>query len=265
MRDPAYLSGKQYASGGNLNARIGFHDRFSVNPVPWHRWMFDQLLVPPVVDARVLEAGCGVGRLWADNIDRVPGGWRVTLTDLSPGILQEAVLAATALNERVNGVAADVQALPFHDTSFDLVIANHMLYHVPDREVAIRELRRVLSPTGVLYTATFGPPHLQEIGELIRRHSPDADPYPHGLEHFGLHNGAEQLTRAFSEVTIVRYPDEAVATDADGLVEFIASSADAYGVSADALESIRAEVANTIRLRGAFVVSKDTGVFISHP
>jgi ubiquinone/menaquinone biosynthesis C-methylase UbiE len=43
---------------------------------------------------------------------------------------------------------ADAQALPFRDASFDAVIANHMLYHVPDISRSLGEVRRVLKPSG---------------------------------------------------------------------------------------------------------------------
>ena len=40
----------------------------------------------------------------------------------------------------------DLQALPFPEACFDAVIANHMLYHVPDRPRALAEVQRVLKP-----------------------------------------------------------------------------------------------------------------------
>ena len=52
---------------------------------------------------------------------------------------------------------ADVAALPLRDGSFDVVLAAHMLYHVPDRRAAVSELRRVLVPAGVCIAVTNGP------------------------------------------------------------------------------------------------------------
>ena len=78
--DPDYLRAHQYADSGNLRARIALHQRFSISPVPFHRWLFDRLLDEgPVL--RVLEAGCGPATLWSANAERVPAGWSLTLSE----------------------------------------------------------------------------------------------------------------------------------------------------------------------------------------
>jgi hypothetical protein len=76
--DTKYVT-SQYRDASNLNTRIGLHQRFSVNPYGWLPWVFDQLELPS--QARILELGCGTGQLWLDNIDRIPAGWEITLTD----------------------------------------------------------------------------------------------------------------------------------------------------------------------------------------
>lgn len=62
---------------------------------------------------------------------------------------------------------ADAQALPFADATFDAVIANHMLYHIPDLPRALAEIRRVLKPAGRFYASTIGREHMHELDELI--------------------------------------------------------------------------------------------------
>jgi ubiquinone/menaquinone biosynthesis C-methylase UbiE len=73
----------------------------------------------------VLEVGCGDGNIWRENLDRIPPGWRLTLTDFSPGMVDAA---RAVLGDRAEYAVADVQELPFSDASFDAVIANHMLF-----------------------------------------------------------------------------------------------------------------------------------------
>lgn len=87
----AYLRGEQYRTPANLGLRQSLHDRFSTNPLGWHRWMFDRLQLPP--RCRVLEIGCGAGALWQTNRARVPAGWHVVLSDFSSGMLAAACAA----------------------------------------------------------------------------------------------------------------------------------------------------------------------------
>jgi ubiquinone/menaquinone biosynthesis C-methylase UbiE len=142
--DQDYLKNDQYRDASNLNVRMALHQRFGTAKVPWHRWVFDQFHLPP--EARVLELGCGPGQLWVQNMDRVPADWAVTLSDFSLGMVEQARDNLAASDQPFTFERCDAQALPFADGSFDSVIANHMLYHIPDRQRVYAEVRRVLKP-----------------------------------------------------------------------------------------------------------------------
>jgi ubiquinone/menaquinone biosynthesis C-methylase UbiE len=73
--------------------------------------------------------------------------------DLSEGMLSD-IQAQASRYSNVELLVGDVQNLQFRDDSFDLVMANFMLYHVPDIDRALRELKRVLKPGGTLMAAT---------------------------------------------------------------------------------------------------------------
>ena len=128
MRNPDYLRDTHYRDSSRLRARIAFWDRFGEGGADrWTRWVFDRLEIP--ADANVLEIGCGTGGLWLGNADRVPAGWRITLSDLSEGMLAEARERLAAAGLAFDFTEANVQSLPFGDDRFDAIIANHMLYH----------------------------------------------------------------------------------------------------------------------------------------
>src|SRR4051812_24532278 len=111
--DQGYLRGEQYRDSGNLRTRMALHERFSINSFGWHRWVFDHLALAS--GSRVLELGCGPGRLWLENADRLPTGLRPTLSDYSLGMAQEARQNLHAAAPAVPVVAAnvDIQAIPF--------------------------------------------------------------------------------------------------------------------------------------------------------
>ncbi len=153
--DPRYLAAEQYRDATNLDTRRALHARFSTNPYGWLPWVFDHLQALPPTSA-VLELGCGPGTLWQENAERIPPQWAVTLTDYSHGMVMEARRQVGSRAPAFHFAQADAQSLPFADAAFDAVIANHMLYHVPDRERAYREISRVLRPGGQFFAATNG-------------------------------------------------------------------------------------------------------------
>lgn len=227
--DKQYLASRQYRDARNLNARGSLHARFGTNPYPWFRWLFDHLLAIAPADARILEVGAGPAGLWVENLDRLPSGWRVTLADLSDGMVataRERLAAAGAPADAFTIQSADVESLPFADAAFDVAIANHMLYHVPDRPKALSQLRRVLRPGGALLAATNGQDNMRELDELIVNFSPterDREWKASFRHHFNLENGAEQLAPFFDAIVIHPYEDSLRVTDEDALVAYILS------------------------------------------
>ena len=197
---------RQYRDSSNLSARVALQARFSTNTYGWQRWVFDRIELPS--EALLLELGCGVGLLWRENLDRVPAGWSVTLTDASPGMLGEAERELGA-ERRFRFRVVHAQEIPFEDGVFDAVVANHMLYHVQDLPRALSEIARILKPGGSLYATTVGRHHMREMGKMLAfldpTHPPD-EPIWYYLA-FNLENGAEQLSRWFAEVSLVPYED----------------------------------------------------------
>jgi ubiquinone/menaquinone biosynthesis C-methylase UbiE len=239
--DPTYLREQQYRDDSNLRARMELHRRFSTNPEPWHRWAFDRFEFPP--DARILEIGCGPGELWLQNIDRIPAGWELTLADLSPGMIEEA---RNVLGDRAACVIADAQELPFQDESFDGAIANHMLYHVPDRPRALREIARVLRPGALFYSSTNGGDHLREISALAQRESP---------WEFRLETAGPELEAVFEDVELELYPCDLEVTEVEPVVAFVRS------LDHGEVDGLEERVEAVIERDGAFHVTKSSGLF----
>ncbi|MFF0273786.1 MULTISPECIES: methyltransferase domain-containing protein [unclassified Streptomyces] len=98
----------------------------------------------------VLDVGCGPGTITADLAALVAPG-RVTAVDAAEGVLANArAVAAERGLENVRFAVADVHALDFPDDSFDVVHAHQVLQHVGDPVQALREMRRVCRPGGVV-------------------------------------------------------------------------------------------------------------------
>lgn len=96
-------------------------------------------------DQRLLDIGAGPGSITAGFAERVA---TVVVTELSEGTL--AVTRAGVSAPNVEFVVADVHDLQFADASFDVVHAHQVLQHVADPVQALREMRRVCRPDGII-------------------------------------------------------------------------------------------------------------------
>jgi SAM-dependent methyltransferase len=259
-----YLLREQYRDAGNFSARVELHRRFSTNRGSWQRWVFDHLLAALGPQAHVLEVGCGPALLWRANLDRLPIGWRVTVTDFSPGMIETVRRALAAPETRFSIAVADAQALPFADASFDAVVANHMLYHVPDCPQTIAELARVLRPGGRLFAGTNGPTHLMEIEQIVRRAgAQDGWLRAEAVNGFSLENGAEQLAASFAPVTLERYEDGLAVTEAEPVLAYMFSLGAQKRLSEEHVRRLRSLLEAEIAASGAIQVTKETGLFVA--
>jgi len=257
--DQQYLKTDQYKDSSNLDARVAIHQRFSTNSYGWCKWVFDTLLKLPE-NAKILELGCGPGYLWKENINQIPAGWNITLSDLSSGMLDAAWRNLVVTGRAFKFEEIDAQSIPYEDETFDAVIANHMLYHVPDRLKAIAELKRVLTPNGRLIATTIGQNHLKEIANWIQQVKPGTDFVSFGSP-FTLENGLDQLKPFFSQVTLSRYSDSLQVTEIKPIIAFIRSTSHAAEISDEKLAKLQVDLEKELKEKGRILISKDSGLF----
>jgi SAM-dependent methyltransferase len=161
-------------------------------------------------DEVVLDAGCGNG-VYETELRRRRHRGPVVALDLSLGMRPTVV--------------GDIANLPFPDQAFDVVLAMHMLYHVPSIPKAAAELRRVLKRGGTLLAATNGQKHTQEIHELVD-HAAEAvtgRPRTRRQLSFTLENGAGLLETAFADVRRIELT-KTVPVTKEAVVDYIASA-----------------------------------------
>lgn len=257
--DQKYLTGDQYKDSSNLNARLAIHQKFSTNPKGWHPWVFDELLTLPA-DANILELGCGAGTMWQECAGRIPAGWTITLTDLSDGMLDAAWRDLVVTGRSFKFEKVDAQSIPYEDGTFDAVIANHMLYHVPDRKKALTEIKRVLKSDGVLFATTVGAEHMREMYEWLKRvntnRRPDMFSNP-----FTLESGWAQLGEVFPRVEMSQYVDNLRVTELAPLVSYVCSSISAADLSVDELAQLEKELTAKLMQEKEIFITKNSGLF----
>lgn len=245
----------QYAVPKGLDIRLTFHEKYSTNSRGYGAWLTSNY---DILDGMtVLEIGCGTGSLWLGHDDIVSRCGKLILTDLSDGMLKTA---KTNLGERDNieYLNADIQDLPFMDDTFDVVIANSMLYHVPDLGKGLREVRRVLKPGGVFYCATYGERNFTDrLAEWFRLGGETFRPN----HNFTMQNGKEKLGRFFEDITPLFYEDSLHITETEDLVEYLRSLASFKAVMDLPVQKIR-DILREHTVDGAVDLPKEYGMFI---
>jgi ubiquinone/menaquinone biosynthesis C-methylase UbiE len=257
--DQEYLKNDQYHDASKLDARVELHRRFSTNKYGWFSWIFDTLETLPS-PARVLELGCGPGYMWKECIERVPDGWNITLSDLSDGMVDAAWRNLVVTGRAFKYEQVDAQSIPYPDETFDIVIANFMLYHVPDRPKALREVHRILKRGGHFVAATAGQRHLDELNRWLKKANSITDFSPFNGP-FTLDNGLEQIKPFFSKVEIKRYDDNLRVTEIEPLMAYIFSTLKAREISESALAEIRQKLEDILSKKGEIFITKDSGLF----
>lgn len=239
----------QYATSTRLETRISIHEKYSRNKQPFGEWIVSHYHLQP--GEQVLELGCGTGSMW-QNVT-LPPDCRVTLTDLSEGMLETA--KANTAHLGANYAVCDAMSLPYPNTAFDVVIANMMLYHVPDIALALREIRRVLKPGGRVYAATFGEHGAVEaVLDMLG--------LPCAFNHrFTLQNGGAMLSQHFPQVDIVTREDALDVTNLDDLIAYLRSMA-GMTVLADIPDERLRDVFEARMKNGVLSLPKEYGMFI---
>jgi len=254
---------EQYKTDKNLNARAALHALYSTNKQGWSNWVVEQYDIKPGM--RILELGCGNGYMWSGRT--LPDGVTLVLSDFSEGMLA-AAKANTAGLPHVEYRVIDAQDIPFGDGEFDIVIANHMLYHMPDVDKALAETARVLKPGGKLYSTTLGEGNFKEMMALLAGFDTRIDFAQNTItDAFGLETGGAKLSKHFSSSEVHRYGDSLHITEAQPMIDYILSLQGIGNVcdiiTGDEVDRFAAYVNEVFDKNGFFDVKKDAGIFIS--
>jgi ubiquinone/menaquinone biosynthesis C-methylase UbiE len=253
---------RQYASDDNLAVRIRTHKLYTEPKYDFIDWVLGH--VPWQGDETVLDVGCGSGGYVAATRSRVR---RYVAGDYSFGML--AGLAFDGLH-RVN---LNAERLPYASNSAEIILANHMIYHVMDRPAAVREFHRVLKPGGTLLAATNAASSMAEFNTLLRSAAEKLGAKPMQIANstmtFTLENGAALLNTVFTNVEVDIMDAAFVFPTAQPVVDYLATTKERHvprlprSKTWNDLAQVLTELVQAeIDAQGEFRVSKKTGVFV---
>ncbi|MCH4282014.1 MAG: MerR family transcriptional regulator [Solobacterium sp.] len=248
-----------YVDAANISARIRLHTDYSVNQEGWFPWLYKQCHIKKGM--KILEIGCGNGQFWTENLEHLPKDIHIVLSDVSEGMIRD-VHRTLSHDSRFSYRVFDAEKLPYKDSEFDLVIANHVLFYCHDIDGVLKECRRVLTEKGKFVCSTYGRKHMQEITQLVQEFNAEivlsAD---HLYENFGLENGEEILRKEFNQVSCLRYEDAIEINTADPLISYILSChGNQNHILLDHYKEFREFVGK--KVENGFHITKDAGMFL---
>ena len=250
---------EQYKNAKNLNDRISLHEKYSTNKQGWFNWLFNQIDFSKV--NRLLELGCGNGKLWQENrIDL--RNREIFLSDISEGMVEEV---RNKLGSDFNCIVADAEKIPFKDSYFDSIIANHVLFYLNDLNLGLKEISRVLKPNGILYCSTYGKNHMKEITEIVQNFDSRINLSNHRLyDTFGLENGESILEEYFYNVQRMDYEDSLEITESKPLIDYIMSChGNQNEILGPRLNEFKEYIEKLfLKKNGKIFVTKQAGLFI---
>ena len=261
--DPQALR-DQYGTAAKLRDRQESHRLYSEDATDFVARILAHLDLHPGL--RLVDVGCGPG-MYHPALGR--SGVRVVAIDPPPAMAREASHQATTHGLAVHAVRAGAEALPLPDAGLDRAMANHVLYHVPDR---LRALRRVLKPGGRMVLATNA---VDSLGRLLNLHADAArelghSPTPPPDVRFSLDDlplVREVFPTAQRHVlpNAFRFPttEAALRYYASGFVDDIERPADDGSHRDGLLREVGRRIEEIVRREGHFRVEKVAGCFVA--
>lgn len=252
-----------------LRERQAIHEQYTIPRLDYARWVLDRSLEWRG-DECVLDLACGIGEYRARLLTRWPDIIYYSM-DFYARLMDEQPPCDKL-------VQADAVRLPFADDTFDVVMANHVIYHMADIDLALGEIQRVLKPDGVLVAATNSTHTMPEMQVLMRRaivllsktnseniHAPSP-----ASDRFALENGTLRLGRHFYAVMRHDLPGQLVFDRIEPIMSYLESTRllrepqlPPDVLWEDVMLIMQQQINHLIHHLGALVVNKMTGVLVA--
>jgi ubiquinone/menaquinone biosynthesis C-methylase UbiE len=260
----AKLVAKQYETDQHLQTRIRTHQLYSVG-ANLEDGVDAVLKLEP--GESLLDIGTGPG-IFPTRL-RLNGhtGCLVGM-DFSSGMLEVARTKTSA----VEWIQGNAMELPFADSSFDVVTARHMLYHVPDMNKAIREAKRVLKPNGRFLAVTNDDGYMKEYWDAAfeaLKDDPDFTPITSSVlnrQFFSAHL-EQQIHEVFGNSTFIRLEASLEFPGIQPVLEYWDSIQPSYEISETAWTRGREAFARVLETRlknGVWHVTKNLAIITAH-
>jgi len=253
----------------DLQTRIDIHNQYGGKDID--KWMLD--ILDPQKGIKILDVGCGAGKLCFSFYDYLDGDCEITGGDLSEELLTKARQENQQRNISIGFRHLDFnQPFDFPDNTFDLVSCSFAIYYAADIPFTISEIHRVLKPGGRLFTTGPMPDNKQVFYDIIHKATQQPIPPMPGSSRYNSEI-LSAIRKQFSKVEVEIFENPLTFKTADPFLSYTRAS-----LSEDRMlwknlfsrmdfESIMQKIARETKLRiekdGELIMTKVVGGFIA--
>lgn len=151
--------------------RYGLYERYGTSGQKWHKWLFDQLPLEPGM--RVLDVGCGHGKVWNESWEKIPGGCRITLLDKETKGLRflsrvyEERREELAAGVRLSFLQEDAEKWKCPGAEYDLILAGHFWSYIHDKKGLLERLHRGLAEGGRMISTFTSQVSVRDVNRIL--------------------------------------------------------------------------------------------------
>lgn len=198
-------------------------------------------------------------------------GLHLILTDRSEGMLEETRENLKSYEQLLDEhkISIEYRIMDANDLSleqqmYDAVIANHMLYHVKNRDACLQEIAKALKTDGTFFCSTVGDSHMKELHKLVDNFDSRIEmPSAHFTVAFHLENAMQQLEKHFNTIERHDHENDLIVDDANVIYDYIDSyPGNAHFILSQRGNELRQMLQTKLEKEGAFFIHKSTGIFV---
>ncbi len=258
----------QYKNDGNLKKRLSIHD-YSTAEIEWFHWLFEKEQIK--AGMKILDIGCGNATFWKRLAHLLPNDLVIHLVDYSDGMLSSARAVAAELiekypekNLRFIIEKRDATDFSYPTSGFDLIMANHMLYHVEkgSRLQLYRKIQGLLAKDGKFTCTLIGQHHMRELHEFVNEFYPEVKLLSEGFDIW-LETARKELESFFNVISVEEHENDLLVPDVELIFNYVASfSEEARQLISRDKEAFFERVHAKMDEDGYMYIHKSTGVVI---
>lgn len=258
----------QYKNDDNLKKRISIHD-YSTAETEWFHWLFEKEKISKGM--KILDIGCGNATFWKRVADLLPENLEIHLVDYSDGMLSCARGVVTEILDKYPEKnlqfvieKRDATDFSYPTSGFDLIMANHMLYHV-ERESRLKlypRIKSLLSEHGRFSCTLIGQTHMRELHDFVAEYYPKIK-FPSGGFDIWLETAKDELNRFFCVQSVEEHKNDLYVPDEELIFNYVASYSDeAKELISRDKEAFYERVHSKMDEDGNMFIHKSTGLIV---